>query len=95
MKAKCRSKRNDIAANIRDAMFAAFGEERLERIDNTTSPVKLAEWKNSEKTKKAYEELFSNHDLLQKLVIMFLSHIKKRSCQLCIVHTFFPFVTLY
>ena len=84
-------------AIIRGAMFAVFGEEHLERIDNTTSLVKLAEWKNSEKTKKAYEELFSNHDLLyfQKLVIMFLSHIKKRSCQLCIVHTFFPFVTLY
>ena len=48
-------------------MFAAFGEERLERIDNTTSPVKLAEWKNSEKTKKAYEKLFSNHDLLSKI----------------------------
>ena len=54
-------------ANIQGAMFAAFGEERLERIDNTTSPVKLAEWKNSEKTKKAYEELFSNHDLLSKI----------------------------
>ena len=67
MKAKCRSKRNDIAANIRGAIFVAFGEERLERIDNTTSPVKLAEWKNSEKTKKAYEELFSNHDLLSKI----------------------------
>ena len=67
MKAKCRSKRNDITANIRGAMFAAFGEERLERIDNTTSPVKLAEWKNSEKIKKAYEELFSNHDLLSKI----------------------------
>ena len=26
--------------------------------------MKLAEWKNSEKTKKAYKELFSNHDLL-------------------------------
>ena len=67
MKAKCRSKRNDIAATIRGAMFAAFGEERLERVDNTTSPVKLAEWKNSERTKKAYEELFSNHDLLSKI----------------------------
>src|SRR3989440_12986946 len=48
-------------------MFAAFGEERLERIDNTTSPVKLAEWKNNEKIKKAYEELFFNHDLLSKI----------------------------
>jgi len=74
-------------ANIRGAMFAAFGEERLEQIDNTTSPVKLAEWKNSEKTKKAYEELFSNHDLLSKI-----GHNVFKSC---IVHTFFPFVTLY
>lgn len=48
-------------------MFAAFGEERLERVDSTTSLGKLAEWKASEKTKKAYEDLFSNHDLLSKI----------------------------
>src|SRR6266516_3238606 len=48
-------------------MFAAFDEERLERVDSTTSPRKLAEWKDSEKTRKAYEELFSNHDLLSKI----------------------------
>lgn len=78
MKAKCRSKRNDIAANIRSAMFAAFGEERLERVDSTTSPGKLAEWKDSEKTRKAYEELFSNHDLLSKIGHnVFKSHKEK------------------
>ena len=48
-------------------MFAAFGEERLERVDSTISLMKLAEWKTSEKTRKAYSDLFSNHDLLSKI----------------------------
>lgn len=48
-------------------MFAAFGEEKLDRIDSTTSPLKIAEWKASEKTRVAYNELFSNHDLLSKI----------------------------
>ena len=30
-------------------MFAAFGEDRLEYVDGTTTSVKLAEWKTSEK----------------------------------------------
>src|SRR2546430_13701146 len=49
------------------ALPISFGEERLERVDNTTSLRKLAEWKDSEKLIKAYEELFSNHDLLSKI----------------------------
>ena len=48
-------------------MFSAFGEDRLERVDNTTSPAKLAEWKTSERTKKAYKDLFANHDLLSRI----------------------------
>ena len=48
-------------------MFSTFGEERLERVDNNTSPVKIAEWKTSEKTKTAYMELFTNHELLSKI----------------------------
>jgi hypothetical protein len=48
-------------------MFAAFGEHRLDRVDSSTPAVRLAEWKASEKTKKAYSELFSNHDLLSKI----------------------------
>ena len=48
-------------------MFAVFGEERLERVDSTTSPAKLAEWKSSEKTKRAYNELFTNQELLSKI----------------------------
>ena len=78
MKAKCKSKRNDIAANIRSAMLAAFSEKRLERVDSTTSPGKLAEWKDSEKIRKAYEKLFSNHDLLSKIGHnVFKSHKEK------------------
>jgi hypothetical protein len=45
-------------------MFAAFGQHRLDRVDNTTSPLKISEWKSSEKTQFAYSELFANHDLL-------------------------------
>ena len=67
IKAKCRSKRNDIAANIRNAMFAAFEEERLERVDSSTSLAKLADWKSSERTRAAYNEIFSNHDLFTKI----------------------------
>ena len=48
-------------------MFAAFGDNRLDRVDSTTPALRLAEWKASEKTRKAYSELFSNHDLLSKI----------------------------
>ena len=48
-------------------MFSVFGEERLERVDNNTSPLKLTEWKLSEKTKKAYDNLFSKPELLSKI----------------------------
>ncbi|GES94886.1 hypothetical protein GLOIN_2v1846469 [Rhizophagus clarus] len=56
-------------------MFATFGKDRLECIDNNTSPVKITKWKNSEKTKKVYEELFTNHELLSKIgYSVFRSH---------------------
>jgi len=59
-------------------MFSIFGEDRLERIDNTTSPVKLTEWKKSEKTKIAYESLFTNHEMLSKIgYTVFKSHKEK------------------
>src|SRR2546430_1096157 len=48
-------------------MFAAFGDNRLDRVDNTTPALRLTEWKASEKTRKAYSELFFNHDLLSKI----------------------------
>ena len=48
-------------------MFSVFGEQRLEYVDNNTSSVKIAEWKTSEKTRAAYGELFSNHELLTKI----------------------------
>jgi hypothetical protein len=48
-------------------MFAVFGEHQLDHIDNTTSPLKISEWKTSDKTRAAYNELFSNHDLLTKI----------------------------
>ena len=58
-------------------MFSVFGEERLERVDNTTSPLKLAEWKASEKTKSAYNELFSNADLLSKIGYQVFKSLKE------------------
>jgi hypothetical protein len=48
-------------------MFLVFSEEHLKRVDNNTSLLKLAEWKASEKTKKAYDDLFNNSDLLSKI----------------------------
>ncbi|CAB4425817.1 unnamed protein product [Rhizophagus irregularis] len=35
IKNKCRSKRNDLAANIRNTMFSNFGEQKLERVDSS------------------------------------------------------------
>ncbi|UZO25771.1 uncharacterized protein OCT59_018030 [Rhizophagus irregularis] len=43
IKTKCRSRRNDFAASIRSAMFSVFGEQRLERIDNNSPSMKIAE----------------------------------------------------
>ena len=48
-------------------MFATFSEQRLDFVDNNTSSVKIAEWKTCEKTRAAYVELFTNHELLTKI----------------------------
>ena len=49
------------------SMFAAFGNEKLERVDSSTSSIKLAEWKTSAKTRIAYNEIFTNHELLTRI----------------------------
>jgi hypothetical protein len=67
IRTKCRSRRNDIAASIRSSIFAAFGEDRLERVDGNTASRRLAEWKVSEKTRNAHNELFSNKELLSNI----------------------------
>ncbi|UZO26035.1 uncharacterized protein OCT59_018284 [Rhizophagus irregularis] len=54
IKNKCRSKQNDLAANIRNTMFSNFGEQKLERVDSSASSKKIAEWKKSAKTREAY-----------------------------------------
>ncbi len=64
---KCRSKRNDIAASIWNAIFSIFGEEWLSRVDNNTSAHVLAQWKLSEKMRNAYDELFNNNQLLSSM----------------------------
>jgi hypothetical protein len=48
-------------------MFLNFGE--LERVDNNTSSAKLAEWKQSPKTRAAFNELFRNHNILTQMAI--------------------------
>ena len=67
IKNKCRSKRNDLAANIRNTMFSNFGEQKLERVDSSASSKKIAEWKKSAKTREAYRELFKNQGILTKI----------------------------
>ena len=67
VKDKCRSKRNDYAAAVRNALFSMFGEEKLSRVDNNTASIHLAEWKQSEKTRNAYDELFNNNQLLSDI----------------------------
>jgi len=66
IRTKCRSKRNNIAASIRHAVFVNFGE-RLDYIDNNASAAKIVEWKSSEKTKGAYKALFSEGELLDTI----------------------------
>ena len=48
-------------------MFSSFGEQKLDYIDNNASAIKITEWKSSEKTKAAYNDLFSNDELLEKI----------------------------
>jgi hypothetical protein len=66
IRTKCRSKRNDIAASIRHAVFTNFGE-RVDHIDNNASAAKIVEWKSSERTKAAYKALFSESELLDTI----------------------------
>lgn len=58
-------------------MFATFGENRLDRVDNNTSSIKIAEWKQSEKTRVAYNEIFSNHELLSKIAHLVFKQSKE------------------
>ena len=48
-------------------MFAAFVDEKLERVDSSTSSIKLAKWKTSAKTHVAYNEIFTNYELLTRI----------------------------
>ena len=48
-------------------MFASFREQKLERVDNNTPSLKIAEWKKCAKTREAHKELFTNKGLLTKI----------------------------
>jgi len=59
-------------------MFAAFGDEKLERVDSSTSSIKLAEWKTSAKTCVAYNEIFTNHELLTRIGFNIFKQYKEK-----------------
>ena len=59
-------------------MFAAFGEERLEFVDNNILSVKIAEWKTSDKIRQAYNKLFNNHELLLKFSYSIFKQYKSK-----------------
>src|SRR2546421_496220 len=44
-----------------------FSDEHLDFVGGTTTSIKIAEWKISEKTRNVYHELFHNHELLTKI----------------------------
>ncbi|CAB5366669.1 unnamed protein product [Rhizophagus irregularis] len=48
-------------------MFSNFGEQKLERVDSSTSSKKIAEWKKSAKLQEVYRELFENQGILTKI----------------------------
>jgi hypothetical protein len=48
-------------------MFSNFGEQNLERVDGNASSAKITEWKKDSKTREAFNKLFSNHEILQKI----------------------------
>lgn len=60
-------------------MFSAFGENRLERVNSTTPALKLSEWKMSDKTRAAYEEIFTNSELLSKIGYSVFKQYKEES----------------
>jgi hypothetical protein len=56
--AQHRSARSRVSSNIKEAVFAVYGESMLDRINTKATPQAIAAWKSSEKTKNAYNKLF-------------------------------------
>ena len=48
-----------MTTRIKDAMFFVFGARQLDSINNNSTPVEVSDWKNSRKTKDAYQKLFT------------------------------------
>ena len=69
-------------------MFAAFRDEKLERIDSSTSLIKLAEWKTSAKTCIAYNEIFTNHKLLTRIGFNVFKQYKEKELSAHTVYSF-------
>ncbi|GBC50631.2 hypothetical protein GLOIN_2v1846469 [Rhizophagus irregularis DAOM 181602=DAOM 197198] len=93
IKTKCRSRRNDFATSIRSAMFSVFGEQRLECINNNSSSMKIAEWKQNQKTHNAFYELFKNHNILTKIGHSIFKQYRIKNFLLRIVRIFYQYVT--
>jgi hypothetical protein len=53
----------------------------LEKVDNNTSSRRLAEWKTSEKTRAAYEDLFGNEKILTNIGYVAFKRYRGKSLQ--------------
>jgi len=76
-------------------MFAAFGDNRLDRVNSTTPTLRLAEWKASEKTRKAYSELFPIMICFQKSDMAYLNSTERKNYQRCTARIFFQSVIFF
>ena len=48
-------------------MFSNFREQKLECVNSNASFSKITEWKKDTKTREAFNELFNNREILQKI----------------------------
>ena len=55
-----RSARGTLATKVRDALFTYFGEVNLPRINTSTPPIDISNWKKSNEVRKCYDKLFDN-----------------------------------
>ena len=63
-------------------MFINF-RERLEFIDNNAIATKIVEWKSSEKTKTAYEALYTESELLTRIGCLVFKRNKELPITYC------------
>ena len=76
-------------------MFAAFGDNRLDRVDSTTPALRLAEWKASEKTRKHIVNFFPIMICFQKSDMAYLNSTERKNYQRCTARMFFRSVIFF